>query len=93
MQHFKEYICVWTRLAFKYENFEVYENIIDEYIFYRENFKKYVRMIEMGCRFRKQCWMHKVPIEIRKKIYDGVLKLSAEQLMECRDFSKTLFPY
>ena len=92
-QHFKEFVCVWTRLAFKYENFEVYENIIDEYIFYRENLKKYVRMIEMGCRFRKQCWMHKVPMEIRKKIYDAILKTSPKQLLECREFSKRLFPY
>ena len=92
-QHFKEFVCVWTRLALEYENFEVYENIIDEYTFYREIIENYVQIIEMGCRFRKQCWMHELPMEIRKKIYYWIPKIFPKQLLKCREYSKRLFPF
>ena len=92
-QHFVEYICVWTRLALKYKNFEIYEKIIDEYTFYREIIKNYVQIIEMGSRFRKQCWMHELPMEIRKKIYYWIPKIFPKQLLKCREYSKRLFPF
>ena len=91
-QHFKEFVCVWTRLALEYENFEVYEKFLDEYILYKKHIKNYVEMIEVGSQFRKQCFMHELPKEIRKKIYDVILKQFPEHLLECREFSKRLFP-
>ena len=91
-QHFKEFVCVWTRLALEYENFEMYEKFIDKYILFKTHIKHYVQIIETGSRFRKHCWMHKLSVEIRKKIYDMILKQFAEHLLECREFSKRLFP-
>jgi hypothetical protein len=92
-QRFKEFVCVWTRLALKYKNFKVYKRIIHEYIFYHKHIKNYVQIIEMGSQLRNQCVMHKLPVEIRKKIYDMILKQFPEHLLECREFSKKLFPY
>ena len=46
-KHFKEFVCVWTRLALEYENFEVYKKLVDEYFLYKENIKNYVQMIEV----------------------------------------------
>jgi hypothetical protein len=63
-QHFKKFICIWTRLTLQYENFEMYEKFVDEFILYKENIKKYVQIIEVGSWFRKQCWMHQLPIEV-----------------------------
>ena len=64
IQNYKEIICIWTRLALQYKNFKIYENIIDQYILFKNKIEKIVQLIEMGSLFRNQCVMHKFPMEI-----------------------------
>ena len=94
IQNYKEIICIWIGLALQYKSFEMYENIIDEYILFKNKIEKFVQLIEMGSRFRKQCClMHKLPMEIRKKIYNALAKdWCIGHLLECEAFAKKILP-
>ena len=94
IQNYEEIICIWIRLALQYKSFEIYENIIDEYILFKSKIEKFVQLIEMGSRFRNQCLWHRLPFEVRKKIYETVVKafFGDGDLMECKAFAKRLFP-
>ena len=89
-QNLREIVSVWINLALKYRNPTVIKYILNNYISYKARIEKYLKIMEIGSRFRKQCLMHQHPIEGRKKIYDAVLKTSPGQLMECREFSKNI---
>ena len=89
----KEIVSVWTRLNLKYKTFVYCEKILNYYILYKENIENYLIMIEIGARFRNKCVMHGLPFEVRKKIYDEVVKACCDgNLMECEAFAKRLFP-
>jgi len=89
IQNYKEIICIWIGLALQYKSFEIYENIIDEYILFKSKIEKFVQLIEMGSRFRNQCVMHKFPLEIREKIYNAIAKDWCKgHLFECKAFAK-----
>ena len=93
-QNLREIICVWTRLNIKYKNLKNCDNILNEYIWYQEKNIDYVlNMIEVGSRFRNQCLWHRLLFEVRKKIYETVVKaFCGGHLLECEAFAKRLFP-
>ena len=86
-------VAVWINLVLKYKRVQYCDNILNEYIWYKEKIEHYIQIIEMGSRFRNQCVMHKFPFEVRKSIYNAVLKACCNgKLMECEAFAKRLFP-
>ena len=87
-QNLREIVSVWINLALKYRDRTVIKSILNDYILYKARIEKHLKIMEIASRFRKQCLMHQLPIEVRKKIYDAVLKTSPVQLLECREFSK-----
>ncbi len=91
-QNFLEIVFVWARLNLRYKRKTSCERVLDDYILYKEKIKNYVKIIEMGSRFRKQCLMHNMPMEVRKNIYDAILKTSIRQLLRCNAYAKKLFP-
>jgi hypothetical protein len=93
-ENLRETICVWTRLNIKYKNLKYCDNILNEYILYKEkNIEDYLKIIEMGSRFRSHCLLHKFPLEVRKSIYDAVVRAYCdENVMECEAFAHTIFP-
>ena len=45
IQNYKEILCIWIGLALQYKSFEIYENTIDEYIFFRKSIKKFEKIV------------------------------------------------
>ena len=86
-------VAVWINLHLKYKEVEYCENILSEYILYNEQIKDYLRVIEMGSLFRNQCLLHIFPFEVRKKIYETVVKrFCGGHLLECKTVAKRIFP-
>ena len=85
-------VAVWINLLLKYKEVEYCENILSEYILYNEQIKDYLRVIEMGSLFRNQCLLHRFPFEVRKKIYETVVKrFCGGHLLECKTVAKRIF--
>jgi hypothetical protein len=92
-ENLREIICVWTSLNIKHKTLKYCDNILNEYIVYKENIEDYLKIIEMGSRFRNQCELHKLPLEVRKSIYESVKMTCCDgSMMECEAFAKRIFP-
>ena len=92
-KNLNQMVAVWINLVLKYKRVQYCDNILNEYIWYKEKIEHYLQMIEVGSRFRNQCLWHRLPFEVRKKIYDAVVKAYCDgNLMECKAFAHKIFP-
>ena len=73
-KNLNQMVAVWINLVLKHKQVQYCDNILREYILYKEKIEDYLQIIEVGSLFRNKSFMHRLPSEVRKKIYETVVK-------------------
>ena len=92
-KNLNQMVAVWINLVSKHKMVEYCENILKEYILYKEKIVVYLQLIDLGSRFRNKSFMRRLPFEVRKKIYETVVKrFCGGHVLECKAFTEKIFP-